>query len=79
MANEKNIIGTAEIWTEGDERKVYIKPFRGCTLEVDLRRYSFKSAQEAAEFILKLADRSTYDTLVLANLVPVKREDRSRA
>lgn len=73
---ERNIIGSAEVWTEGLGNFVYIKRFRGCVLEVDLSRFMFKSAQEAGEFIVKLIDRSGYDSLILANLVPVKREDR---
>lgn len=76
---DKAIIGMSEVWTEGDEKRVFIRPFRGAVREVDLRRYNFNSAREAAEFIVKLADRSTWDTLILANLAPVKREDGGRA
>ncbi|MBE3126336.1 MAG: hypothetical protein IMZ57_11855 [Acidobacteria bacterium] len=75
-APERNIIGSAEVWTEGLGNFVYIKRFRGCVLEVDLSRFMFKSAQEAGEFITKLYDQSGYDSMILANLSPVKREDR---
>lgn len=75
----RTVIGTAEVWFEADEKRIFIRPFKGCVLEVDLRRYAFKSAHAAAEFIMKLADRSAYDTLILANLIPVKREDRGQA
>lgn len=72
---EKTITGTAQVWTEGEEKKVYYKPFGGCTVEVDLARYAFKSAQEAATFIAKLVDRAGWDSMILANLMPQKRHD----
>ena len=72
---EKTIIGTAQVWTEGEEKKVYYKPFGGCVVEVDLKRYAFKTAQEAGEFIAKVIDRAGWDSLILSNLAPVTRHD----
>jgi len=71
---KKTYSSTAEVWVEeGNEGKVYIKPFRGKVLEVDLSRFRFRSAQEAAEFTAKLIDRAGWDNLSLANLNPVTR------
>lgn len=74
-ATKRTIIGSGEIWIEeGEPGKVYVQTFRGSVLEVDLTRFRFKSDEEAAKFIAKLVDQSGYDSLILANLVPVKRQ-----
>lgn len=74
--NEKVSAGLAEVWTEGPGF-VYIRPFRGCELEIDLSRYQFKSEREAAEFVVKLMDRAAWDNLILANLAPRKKGSES--
>lgn len=65
---EKTVIGTAEVWTEGDELKVYYKPFKGAVLELDLTPYSFKGSAQAGEFLARLVDRAAWDSMILANL-----------
>ena len=75
MQDNKNVIGKAVVWTEGDVLKVYYKPFDGAVLELDLTPYRFNSAAQAGEFIARLVDRAASDSMILANLRLRKRED----
>jgi len=69
---ERILAGTYEVWTEGPGF-VFLKPFTGCALEIDLSRYSFKSEAEAAALIAKMAQSSIWDTLILAGFAPARR------
>jgi hypothetical protein len=73
---EKTVIGAAEVWTEGEERKVYYKPFNGAVLELDLTPYSFQSSAQAGAFIARLVDRAAWDSMILANLRLRQREGK---
>jgi len=77
-APEKVQAGTYEIWTEGPGF-VYIKPFRGLALEIDLSRYAFKTEAEAAALICKMIDSAAVDTLILAGFAPVAKKRRSES
>ena len=68
---QKNVIGISRIEFR-DPATVIFEQYNGQTFEIDLRRYSFKTAREAALFVMKIADRSAWDTLILAGFTPVQ-------
>ncbi|MBE3109993.1 MAG: hypothetical protein IMZ46_05675 [Acidobacteria bacterium] len=67
--SERQLLGTSKVEFE-ESGKVYVTQLSGRVFEIDLARYRFRSAREAGEFVLKLADRSVFDSIVLSGLQP---------
>lgn len=68
------ITASYEVWTQLGAGQVYLRPFKGCEMTIDLGRYAFKTEAEAAAFVCKLIQDSAWDTMILAGLAPQRRE-----
>jgi len=51
---------------------IRIRLFDGKELELDLSPFQFKSAKESREFLIKMLSNAMHDTMILANLRPVR-------